>query len=211
MTQTRKRRPMRRIDIGAPGLPGGPALDVAGIPPEYWRAFSILGFTMGRFMVDHMIRSSRLFDNDMEAMILFGMLAHLNIVHLVPPGSNPVSTLDRRGRIPESQSKLRPVRIRDLAQITGRPRETIRRKLEQMRSAGRVQRLPNGWVCDVASVDPDMRALTMDGVRRFLQTADIMRSVLRDARQGANTTAGHAHPPVIETSTSRLPRGPRRA
>jgi hypothetical protein len=167
--------------MGAPGLPGGQALDIAGIPPEYWRAFSILGFTMGRFMVDHMIRSARLFENDMEAMILFGMLAHLNIVHLVPPGSSPVTTLDHRGRIPESQPKLRPVRIRDLAQITGRPRETIRRKLEHMRSAGRVQRLPNGWVCDVSSVDADMQSLTMDGVRRFLQTADIMRSVLRDA------------------------------
>jgi hypothetical protein len=164
-------------------------MDVAGIPPEYWRAFSMLGFTMGRFMVDHVIRSARLFDNDTESMILFGMLAHLNIVHLVPPGSSPRTTLDRQGRIPGSQPKLRPVRIRDLAQITGRPRETIRRKLEHMRSAGRVRRLPDGWVFNVSSVDADMQALTMDGIRRFLQTADVMRSILKDAAVAIHTDA----------------------
>jgi hypothetical protein len=136
---------------------------------------------MNRFIVDHIIRSARLFENDTEALILFGMLAHLNVVHLMPPGSTPGTTLDRRGRVPDPQPNLRPVRVRDLAQITGRPRETVRRKLEQMRTAGRVHRLPSGWVYNASSVDADMQALTMDGVRRFLQTADIMQSVLKEA------------------------------
>jgi hypothetical protein len=72
------------------------------------------------------------------------MLAHPNVVHWLPPGSSPLATRDQQGRVPDSQPKLRPVRVRDLAQITGRPRETIRRKLEQMRAAGRLQRLPGG-------------------------------------------------------------------
>jgi len=162
-------------------------MEVAGTPTEYWRAFSLLAFAMNRFIVDHVIRSARLFGNDTEALILFGMLAHLNIVHLVPPGSSPLTTLDDRGRIPDPQPKLRPVRVRDLAQITGRPRETIRRKLEYMRAAGRVQRLPDGWVFDASSVDADMQALTMDGVVRFLQAADTMRAVIRDAAVAART------------------------
>ena len=170
-----------RIDIGAPGIPGAQAMDLSSVPPEYWRAFSLLAFTMNRFIVDHVIRSARLFDNDTEALILFGMLAHLNVVHLMPPGSSPRTTLDSHGRITDPQPKLRPVRLRDLAQITGRPRETIRRKLEHMRAAGRVLRLRNGWVFDVTSIDADMLALTMDSVRRFLQTADIMRSAAKDA------------------------------
>lgn len=181
MTRSRGAKRRQRIDIGAPGIPGSPAVDEATVPPEYWRAFGILAFTMGRFIVDHVIRSARLFDDDTEALILFGMLAHLNIVHLMPPGSSPITTLDRQGRVPESQSKLRPVRLRDLAQITGRPRETIRRKLEHMRSAGLVRRLPDGWVYDQSSVDADMQALTVDAVRRFLQTADHMRSILQEA------------------------------
>jgi hypothetical protein len=156
-------------------------MDVTSVPPEYWRAFSLLAFTMNRFIVDHVIRAARLFDNDTEALILFGMLAHLNIVHLMPPGSSPRTTLDSHGRIPDPQPKLRPVRLRDLAQITGRPRETIRRKLEHMRAAGRVLRLRNGWVYNASTVDADMVALTMDSVRRFLQTAEIMRSAAKDA------------------------------
>jgi hypothetical protein len=50
-----------------------------------------------------------------------------------------------------------------------------------MRAAGRVYRLPDGWVYNASSVDADMQSLTVDGVRRFLQTADIMKSVLKDA------------------------------
>ena len=160
-------------------------MEVAGIPPEYWRAFSLLAFVMNRFIVDHLIRSARLFGNDTEALVLFGMLAHLNIVHLLPPGSSPLTALDHQGRVPDPQPKLRPVRVRDLAQITGRPRETIRRKLEQMRTAGRVQRLHGGWVYDTAAVDPDMQALTMDGVVRFLNAADSMRAVLREVAGAA--------------------------
>jgi hypothetical protein len=181
VSSSRSVKASRRIDVGGPGIPGSPAVDVTGIPPEYWRAFGLLAFAMNRFIVDHIIRSARLFENDTEALILFGMLAHLNIVHLMPPGSNPSTTLDHRGRVPDPQPKLRPVRIRDLAQITGRPRETVRRKLEQMRAAGRVYRLPDGWVYNASSVDADMQSLTVDGVRRFLQTADIMKSVLKDA------------------------------
>jgi hypothetical protein len=171
----------RRIDLAEPGIPGGSTADLTGIPPEYWRAFGLLAFTMNRFIVDHIIRSARLFDNDTEALILFGMLAHLNVIHLMPPGSSPSTTLDRRGRVPDPQPKLRPVRIRDLAQITGRPRETVRRKLEQMRVAGRVHHLPNGWVYNASSVDAGMQALTVDGVRRFLETADLMQTILKDA------------------------------
>jgi hypothetical protein len=181
MTRSRSPKKAPRIDIGAPGIPGGPAIDVTSIPPEYWRAFGLLAFTMNRFIVDHVIRAARLFDNDTESLIIFGMLAHLNIVHLLPPGSRPRTTLDSRGRVPNPQSKLRPVRLRDLAQITGRPRETIRRKLEQLRKRGRVLRLPDGWVYDVSSIDKDMLALTMDSVSRFIQTADIMRSVAKDS------------------------------
>jgi len=181
VTHSRSSKGKQRIDIGAPGIPGGPAMEVGAVPAEYWRAFSLMAFTMNRFIVDHVIRAARLFDNDTEALILFGMLAHLNIVHLMPPGSSPRTTLDGRGRIPDPQPKLRPVRLRDLAQITGRPRETIRRKLEHMRATGRVLRLRNGWVYNVSTVDADMVALTMDSVRRFLQAADILRSAAKDA------------------------------
>lgn len=173
----------RRIapDLGRPGLPGEDPLDTAHIPEAYWRAFSVAAFAMNRFIVDHMIRASRQFDNDLEEMIIFGVLAHLNIAHLMPPGTRPSQALTAEGRLPGAQARLRPVRLRDLCQITGRPRETIRRKLERLEAQGRVQRVDGGYVYDTQSVDEDMRALSADGVRRYMTTAREIQAALADA------------------------------
>lgn len=182
-------------DFGAPGLPGETRFDGASIAPEYWRAFSLVTFTMNRFIVDHVLRAARHFDNDTEAMILFGMLAHLNAAHLLPPGSSPANLLNAEGRVPDPQPQLRPVRIRDLTQITGRPRETIRRKLERLEAQGRVLRVVGGYVLDVETVDSRMRELSVDGVRRFMEAARIIGSALKDADRAMTTAAdGPARP-----------------
>jgi hypothetical protein len=184
MTQpARKSASSHKPDYDAPGLPGEAAADNAHIPPAYWRAFSLVGFTMNRFIVDHVVRSARMFDNDIETMILFGMLSHLNVAHLVPPGSRPSQTLNAQGRVPDPQPQLRPVRIRDLTLISGRPRETIRRKVEALMAQGRVLRVDGGYVLNVASVDPQMHALTLGGVKRFLEAARLMQDALSDAEQ----------------------------
>ena len=165
----------------AGGLPGEPAADAAGLPPEYLRAFSVIAFTMNRFIVDHLLRTARQFDNDTEAVVLFGTLSHLNVAHLVAPWSRPSTVLNADGRVPDATPQLRPVRIRDLAQITGRPRETIRRKLEGMIEAGRVRRVADGYVLDVAGVDAAMRARTVDAARRFMEASRLMAAALADA------------------------------
>jgi hypothetical protein len=164
-----------------PGLPDVAGRDPGVVPPEYWRAFSVLAFTMNRFIVDHVIRAARQFENDTEALILFGMLSHLNVAHLLLPGCSPSATLDERGRVADPQRRLRPVRIRNLVQITGRPRETIRRKLERLEAAGRVQHVARGWVLSVDTVDTAMQEQTMQSARRFLEVADVMRAALTDA------------------------------
>jgi hypothetical protein len=91
--------------------------------------------------------------------------------------------LGANGRVPDAQPQLRPVRLRDLVQITGRPRETIRRKLERLEAQGRLLRQADGYVIDVASVDPNMHALSVDGVRRFMEASRVIGATLRDAEQ----------------------------
>jgi hypothetical protein len=179
------------VDLAVPGLPGEAPGGAEPIPAAYWRAFGLLAFTMNRFIVDHIVRSARQFDNDTEAMILFGVLAHLNVAHLMPPGVGPAEVLDDRGSVPDAQPNLRPVRLRDLTQVTGRPRETVRRKLERMEQQGRVKRVDGGYVLDVASVDEPMRVLTANGVRRFVQTASIIETLLK---QSGEALAPPAHP-----------------
>jgi hypothetical protein len=173
----------RRHDLAELGLPGESRLEGEAVPPEYWRAFSLITFTMNRFIIDQVIRAARHFDNDTEAMILFGTIAHLNVAHLVPPGASPTSVLGTDGRVVDAQSQLRPVRIRDLAQITGRPRETIRRKVEHLEAQGRLLRLVGGFVINLAAVDPKMQALSVDAVRRFMDASRLIDAALLDAEQ----------------------------
>lgn len=170
-------------DLQAPGLPGEARADAAHVPPVYWRAFSVAAFTMNRFIVDQVIRSARHFDDDVEAMILYGTVAHLNAAHLMPPGSAPSSVLGADGRLPDAQPQLRPVRLRDLEQITGRPRETIRRKLDRLLAQGRLLRGDDGYVIDVAAIDAQMQALSVDNVRRFMQAAKTVEAALHDAER----------------------------
>ncbi|MBK6864450.1 MAG: hypothetical protein IPG91_13355 [Ideonella sp.] len=180
-------------DLAAPGLPGEERVAAEDAEPAYGRAFSLAAFTMNRFIVDQVIRAARHFDNDTEAMILFGTIAHLNVAHLMPPGSSPTSVLGADGRIPGSQARLRPVRLRDLSQIMDRPRETIRRKLERLEAQGRLLRGIEGYVINVASVDPQMHALSVDAVRRFMQASGVIGSVLQDAQEAlARERAGPA-------------------
>jgi hypothetical protein len=163
------------------GLPGEAQTHLEEIPPAYARAFSVAAFAMNRFFVDHSIRATRLFDNDFEAMFLYGLLAHLNVAHIMPPGSRPSDLLNAEGRVPDAQAQMRPVRLRDLCQVAGRPRETIRRKLERLEARGRVLRVGEGYVIDVAGVEAEMQSLTVDGLRRFMVAAEQVGAALRDA------------------------------
>jgi len=181
-------------DLAAPGLPGEARVDGAGTPAAYWRAFSLVTFTMNRFIVDHVLRAARHFDNDTETMILFGTIAHLNSAHLVAPGSRPSSVLGADGRVPDAQPQLRPVRLRDLVQITGRPRETIRRKLERLETQGRLLRGLDGYVISVSSIDPQMQALSVDGVRRFIEASRLITAALQDAEQALADPRGKNQP-----------------
>ena len=86
------------------------------------------------------------------------------------------------GRLPGAQARLRPCGCATHCQITGRPRETIRRKPEAaLEAQGRVQRVDGGYVYDTQSVDEDIRALSADGVRRYMTTAREIQAALADA------------------------------
>ena len=107
-------------------------------------AFSLVAFVMNRFIIDHLLRSGRrLTGNDFEALVIWGVLAHQNVAHLMPPGSLPTAILTEKGRLAGATEGLRPLRLRDIAQITGIPRETARRKLERL-AADNVKRVVRG-------------------------------------------------------------------
>ncbi|MEI7446207.1 MAG: helix-turn-helix domain-containing protein [Burkholderiales bacterium] len=171
-------------------------------------AYAILAFTMNRAVIDHMLRSARRFGGDYERLILWGTVAHLNIAHLMPPGSLPSSLLDECGNVPDAVADLRPVLLRDLAQITGIARETARRKLASLEADGWLRRTRAGWVMDVERTDTALRPFTLESIRRFLRSMQVMQAALDDASRivGKGVPPGDAAPAPAPVSGSRTAR-----
>jgi hypothetical protein len=155
------------------------------------RTFGIVAFQLNRHLVDHMLRAARELRVDFESLVLWGVLSHQNVAHLLPPGSHPAAVLDETGRVPSDSLALRPLRIRDLAQITGIPRETVRRKLLALQAMGRVQRLRTGWAIDPDSVGPELREFTRESARRLRAAA---RDIDDSLAAGLLATDGEAQP-----------------
>jgi hypothetical protein len=156
--------------------------DLRDFDRAFDRAFVMVAFVVNRHLVDHMLRVGReLMVDDYEALLVWGVLAHQNIAHLLPPGGLPSAILDDRGLFAADTKGLRPLRLRDLVQITRLPRETVRRKLARLAEQRWIEHTPQGWVSSGARLEPTLREFTRETVRRFVATADELARVLRDA------------------------------
>jgi len=157
-------------------------LDEAAFSRAFDSTFSYVAFVLNRHLVNHMLRSSRELGVDYESLIIWGLLAHQNVAHLVPAGGALVPRLSPRGRLSETAAELRPMLLRDLAQITGIPRETVRRKLIELSERGYTRRLPGkGWIIAHQSIEPGLREFTRESVRQMLQCARQIQGALDGA------------------------------
>jgi len=153
-----------------------------GLEAGFARAFGLVAFVMNRHLVDHMVRCSRTFGIDYQSLVLWAVLSHQNCAHLFPPGALPSEVLSEAGTVLDRyKGVLRPVRLRHLSEMTGVPRETARRKLAALRSAGWITYTPLGWVIVPESIDADVRRFTLESTRRFLTAAAEVHRALRDA------------------------------
>ena len=157
------------------------AQQLADFDGAFDRTFSLITYAMNRYLVDHMVRVGRqLTEGDYESMVIWAVLAHQNVAHLLPPGAFASAVLDKRGRVPSTRA-LRPLRLRDIVQITGIPKETARRKLERLAAERWIERTDDGWVVSRERMEPDLREFARESVRRFLAVADEMMRALRQA------------------------------
>ncbi len=144
------------------------------------RSFGLLAFIVSRHLVDHMRRIALQLDMDFEAAYLYGTLAHLNILKIYRPGAHPQTVLTEQGMAPVDPM---PVRLTDVVQVSGLPRETVRRKLEWLQTRGKVLRTAEGlWCYDRQGVNDEIIQFTLETIERFLKTADEMRAMIDKAR-----------------------------
>lgn len=142
------------------------------------QAFGLVAFAMNRHLMDHMLRAMRELEVDFESLVLWGLLSHLNVAHLLLPGTGPDILLDERGRLKETADRLRPMRLRDLEQVSRLPRETVRRKLLGLKERGYVVQVDGGWLFNRERVDPSLREFNRETARRTLRLAEEMGRLL---------------------------------
>jgi hypothetical protein len=156
------------------------ATQTRGDMAAFDRAFGLAAFAMNRFIVDHLLRFGRHFGADYPMLLVWGVVAHQSLIGLIPMGSMPSQLLNEEGMLSDPQPALRAVRVRDLCQITGIPKETVRRKLLKLSGAGWIAQQGEGWVINRETV-VDLRDFTRESMTRLLSTADHVRSLLKDA------------------------------
>ena len=147
---------------------------------RFEKSFSMVAFATNRHLVDHMQRLITLLDMDADSAMLWGLVAHLSVANAMHPGALPSDLLAPDGFM---LGEARPVRLADLVQVSGLPKETVRRKLEKLREHGKVERTEDGrWVAPRSGVDAATYEFTRESVKRLLQTARVIENILQHAR-----------------------------
>jgi hypothetical protein len=178
--------------------------------------FGFVAYALNRHLVHHMLRCSRVLGVDFETLVVWGVLAHQNVAHLLARGRPPDEGAQQSGYISMHDDELRPLRLRDLQQITGIPRETLRRKLEELARRRFVRRADHGgWIIERSSLEPDLREFTRESARLFLECAAQIESKLAEAavalpKSSPTASAGDpARAPAAATMMRSAPRHPR--
>lgn len=144
---------------------------------RYQRAFGLLAFACNRFIVNHMRRICVELKIDLETALIWGTLAHMNVLPTIPMNANPMRVLDELGL--KKDQELAPLKLSDLTLITGLPRETVRRKLEKLRQQGRVERTVDGrWIYVREGIGELERRFTRESILNMLTTANSLYALL---------------------------------
>jgi hypothetical protein len=159
----------------------GPIPDETPSDAAFERACPLLALRIGDCLFDQMMLLSRELGVDYESVVLWGVMSQW-------AGPRPGPAAGGAGAGPRTAP--RPVRIRDLAGITGIPRETVRRKLLRLQDAGRVERVALGWAVVRGPGDPALRGFVRHAVDRFQRTARELEQLLADASDGTDDPTG---------------------
>ena len=146
---------------------------------RFERAFDHVAFAVNRHIIEHQVRISRDLGLDLESAYIWGLLAHLNVTNMLAPDLEGAFNLPPK----VVETALRGVRLTDLVQISGLPRETMRRKLLILQKLGKTAQTSDGnWVITIAGVDLKTREFTKETVIRFLRVADEIKVALNHAK-----------------------------
>lgn len=151
-------------------------LTVTNFDKKFNSAFSLIAFTVNRHLIRHMRRLQTELGMDLQTTYVWGVLAHLNLSGVVHPLEANDTLLDSKGRLTVD---LAAVSALSLAQVAGLPRETVRRKLEQLEALGKVERDERKrWKVSKSGIDEKTVEFTRQTVIELLRTAEMVNKLL---------------------------------
>jgi predicted transcriptional regulator len=148
---------------------------------NFLASFGKIAFVTNRFIIHHMRRMMAEMNLDAESAIVWGLLGQLNVAHTIHYKKSEQRQFDDDGNV-ALRPEMKPVRLTDLIQVTGLPRETVRRKLKILEEQGKVMQTENRqWRILESGVDAEVIEFTKVTTRMLLETA-------RDVAQLLNHT-----------------------
>lgn len=141
------------------------------------RRFGYMSMLKTRFTLPHLIGLYQSFGGDLALPIVLGEIAVRNLQAVYQMrAEEPYGVLDPRTDHVIRQQRytsahLRPANVHSVAQATGIPRETVRRKIEKLIAHGWIERDARGHLFLTSRVKQDLGAFDRDETVRFVLAA----------------------------------------
>lgn len=148
---------------------------------KFLASFGKIAFVTNRFIIHHMRRMMAEIDLDAESAIVWGLLGQMNVAHSIHYKKSEQRQFDDDGKV-ALRPEMKSVRLTDLIQVTGLPRETVRRKLKILEEKGKVIQTQNRqWRILESGVDAEAIEFTKATTRLLLETARDVAHLLNQA------------------------------
>jgi len=140
---------------------------------------------MSHFFIRYLSGLYREFDGDLALVIVLGEIAHHNVCRLFSSNGPLPPFGETNYDDPALYENLEPCNAFSLAAATGIPRETVRRKIDQLVKRGWLLRTANGSVRMRPAVGQHFRPdFNVRLLRELLEVSDQLRRVLASSPGG---------------------------
>lgn len=134
-----------------------------------------ISLALSEFTVPLLSRIYHAFQGDVVAAIVLGEIAHRNVEAWLVRYENPEEILQDPAR---RETLMRPCNALSIAQSSGLPRETVRRKIVMLMDRGYIYRSEDGFLFLTRTVGNDFEDMTAGIVEALLATAQRLQSLL---------------------------------
>jgi hypothetical protein len=138
---------------------------------------------MNMMFVRHLVSVYRAFGGDLVAAIVLGEVAHHNLVPVIGSAHTPRELADAlRGKGRSLPRTFLPTNSFSIAQATGIPRETVRRKVASLTRQGWIAKDADGNLFVEASAETAFAAFNLERLTDLVETSEAIQSLLPEER-----------------------------